>query len=90
MKKISNLNITQVKVVHDIGHENLFKEGNVGIVLTLKERVAPGVDLITQITKLLAKVVFLALISTYQSSQCLSQSEFSSLENQKTLNYGKF
>ena len=55
----SDLNITQVKVVHDIGHENLFKEGNVGIVLTLKERVAPGVDLITKITKLLAKAVFL-------------------------------
>ena len=44
MRNISDLNITQVKVVHDIGHENLFEKSNIGIVLTLKERVAPGVD----------------------------------------------
>ena len=46
MRKISDLNITQVKVVHDIGHENLFEEGDVGVVLALKERVAPGVMLV--------------------------------------------
>ena len=42
LRKISDLNITQVKVVHDIGHENLFEEGDIGVVLALEERVAPG------------------------------------------------
>ena len=42
-KKISDLNISKVKVVHNIGHENLFKEGNVGVVLTLKEGVTPAI-----------------------------------------------
>ena len=41
--KISDLNITKVKVVHDIGHENLLKESNIGVVLTLKEGVAPAI-----------------------------------------------
>ena len=44
LKNNSNLNISKVKVVHDIGHEDLFEEGNVGVVLTLKEGVAPDVD----------------------------------------------
>ena len=81
MRKISDLNITQVKVVHDIGHENLFEEGDVGVVLALKERVAPGVCwLIEQLHQNL-----LAVITTCPSSQCPSQSEFSSLETQRTL-----
>ena len=41
--KISDLNITKVKVVHDISHENFFEEGNIGVVLTLKEGVAPAI-----------------------------------------------
>ena len=49
MRNISDLNITQVKVVHDIGHENLFKESDIGVVLALEERVAPGVVLIEQL-----------------------------------------
>ena len=43
MLKISDLNIAQVKVVHHIGHKNLFEEGNIGVVLTLKEGVAPAI-----------------------------------------------
>ena len=44
-----HLNVTQIKVVHDIGHENLFEESDIGIVLALEERVAPGVVLIEQL-----------------------------------------
>ena len=40
--EINHLNITKVKVVHDIGHEDLLKKSHVGVVLTLKERVASG------------------------------------------------
>ena len=49
LRKISDLNITQVKVVHDIGHENLFEEGDIGVVLALEERVTPGLVLIEQL-----------------------------------------
>lgn len=49
MRNISDLNITQVKVVHDIGHEDLFEESDIGVVLALEERVTPGLVLIEQL-----------------------------------------
>ena len=36
-----HLNITKVKVVHHVSHQNFFKKSNIGIVLPLKERMAP-------------------------------------------------
>ena len=37
-----HLDITKVKVVHHISHQNFFKKSNIGIVLPLKERMAPS------------------------------------------------
>ena len=37
-----HLNITKVKVVHHVSHQNFFKKSNIGIVLPLKERMAPS------------------------------------------------
>ena len=73
------LNITKVKVVHHVSHQNFFKKSNIGIVLPLKERMAPSLFSWNWVEN-----IILRRKGTYLFVQCLSLFESSSPETQKT------
>ena len=74
-----HLNITKVKVVHHVSHQNFFKKSNIGIVLPLKERMAPSLFSWNWVEN-----IILRRKGTYLFVQCLSLFESSSPETQKT------
>ena len=79
------LNITKVKVVHHVSHQNFFKKSNIGIVLPFKERMAPSLFSWNWVEN-----IILRRKGTYLFVQCLSLFESSSPETQRTCRKGKY